>query len=157
LRQAAAASLQTDCPVEAIRCTSTGVSALAAGKTWNADYAILALPLPQLNRVKISGVDDSRLRGSLASHRGAAVRKVIVVYDKAFGKDVPREGAISTPSGIWMLDNSDMEKELFSLVLFLGGPAAREPIGKAEMLSRIATVAGPEALNPVAYRDHGWL
>jgi hypothetical protein len=38
------------------------------------------------------------VRSGLASYKGAAVRKVIAVYDKPFRKDLPREGAVSNES-----------------------------------------------------------
>ena len=82
---------------------------------------------------------------------------MIAVYDEPFRKDLPREGVVSTPAGVWMMDNSDIDNGVFSLIVFLGGPIARQSFGRNEILSRVAAVVGPKALNPVAYHDQAWL
>jgi monoamine oxidase len=144
-------------PVEEINCTSSGVVATAGGSSFYADYLILAIPLPQLRRLKICGLDDQTLRSSLAGYQGAAVRKIIAVYDDPFWKDRPREGDICPPVGLSLMDNSDLEKRVYSLVMFLGGPIANQGVDQTKALSLVARVLGSNALRPIAYHEQAWL
>jgi len=144
-------------PVEEITCTTSGVVATAGGSSFHADYLIFAIPLPQLQRIKISGLADRTLKSSLSGYRGAAVRKIVAVYSEPFWKDRPREGVFSPPLGLSLMDNSDTEKGVYSLVAFLGGPMAYKGVERSEVLSLAAKVTGDKALQPIAYHEQAWL
>src|SRR5262249_33167320 len=132
-----------------IHCGKSEVTAIAAGRTFRAEYAILALPLTQLRRLKMTGLGDRGLDSGLVGYEGAAVRKIIAVYKRPFPTEMPREGVFSMPPGVWMMDNSDLEQQVFSQIMFLGGETARRGLSRRQVLSKAAAVLGPAALNPI--------
>jgi monoamine oxidase len=144
-------------PLESVELSKHGVRAVAAGRTYDADYLICAIPMSKLRAIPISGADTTELAGSLESVASAAVRKIIAVYDQPFWGDKPREGAIDLPCGVALMDNSDMQAKRYSLAIFLGGPAALENPGRDVVLARIAKVVGEDALRPIAYHEQAWL
>lgn len=153
-------------PVRAIEMNARGVRVTAVtGATgaaamteaiFEADAAVLAIPLPVLKRLPMTGPGLDPLREALEPFEGAAVRKVLITYAKPFWKDHATQGEFSDPSGLSTLDNSDEAAGAYSIAAFVGGTATRAPLGRAEILSRLARVLGPEALSPLAYIDTPW-
>ena len=145
------------CAVQKIECSPTGVVAVAGGRRWAADYVLLTLSPPLLRQLSISGIDDSALKAAISSYQGAAVYKMIAVYSENFWKSLPSEGYFLPPLGLSLMDNSDVKKGVYSLLAHLGGPMARKDISQEEVLTKIATVLGPQALHPVSSLMFPWL
>ena len=101
--------------------------------------------------------ESSQLKQALDSVRGAAVRKIIVVYDQPFWGDLPREGIFDPPCGMEIMENSDLEAKRYSLVVFLGGPAADKGMSKENMLLRLSSLLGSGALQPIGFHEQVWL
>jgi monoamine oxidase len=143
--------------LESVRVHEGGVTAKAGAATFEASALVLAIPLLRIPLIHFSGFDVVPLIDSLSAYRGCSVRKVIAVYDRPFWGDKARSGEFAPPCGMSMLDNSDFEKQVYSLAIFLGGPAAQENPGREAILARVAEVLGPEALSPIGYHEHAWL
>lgn len=150
-------AVRLNSPVQKIEQRGNRVFVSAGQREYDADAVIVAIPMPQLKNVKISGLDLGALPGVLKTFESAAVRKILVSYRKPFWRDLPREGEFSDPCGLSMMDNSDMEAGRYSLALFLGGSAARSRLGREDILKKVAKVLGPEALEPTGYHDQSWL
>jgi monoamine oxidase len=146
-----------NCPVEKIDCSESSVIATSRSAKWKADFAILALSPVQMRHIQLTGVDSKDFQTAVAPYQSAAVRKILAVYDKPFWKGRACEGDISPPIGMSMLDNSDLEKKIYSLVIFIGGPLARQAMTQADVLEKIAAVIGPAAKTPLHYHEQAWL
>ena len=151
------ARVRLNAPLEGVQVHPQGIRAVAGGVTYDADALVLAVPLPRVSAIRFSGFDSAPFLDALSAYRGCSVRKIIAVYDRPFWGIKARDGEFSTPCGMSMLDNSDMEKNAFSLAIFLGGPSAAENPGREAVLERVAAVVGPEALKPRDYHEQAWL
>ena len=150
-------NLKLNAPLDQVTVSTTGLSVRAAGATLQADFLVLAMPLPQLSKIGISGLDTSNLQSALAAYEGAAVSKVVISYSRQFWSGKATDGGFATPSGLWIMDNSDTKAGLYSLIVFLGGPAASAAVGKSALLDMIAQALGPDARTPLDYKEQDYL
>ena len=146
-----------NCVVEKIECSESSLTATGGGAKWTADFAILALSPVLMQKIQLIGVDNKDFQTALAPYQGAAVRKILAVYDKQFWKGHACEGDITPPIGMALMDNSDLEKKVYSLVIFIGGPLARQAMTQADVLEKVAAVVGPDAKTPLHYHEQAWL
>lgn len=144
-------------PLDALHVHERGVTASSGAATFEAEAAVLAVPLGRMSSVRFSGFDPAPLFDALSAYSGCGVRKILAVYDRPFWGNKARDGEFSLPCGMSMLDNSDVEKNAYSLAIFLGGPSAAENPGREAVLARVAEVVGPEALSPIGYHEEAWL
>ncbi|MGZ3662498.1 MAG: FAD-dependent oxidoreductase, partial [Bdellovibrionota bacterium] len=126
LTQRLASRIRLKAPLESVQVNDHGISAVAGGQTYQAHALVLAVPLPLVSKIQFSGFDTHPLLDSLSSYRGCSVRKILAVYAKPFWGNKARDGEYSTPCGMSMLDNSDVEKGINALAIFLGGPSAEQ-------------------------------
>jgi monoamine oxidase len=154
LRKELKASVRLETPAQKITVTGEGVTVRSGEKDYTGHFVVLATPAPQMRDIEFAGVNAAPLKDSLAVFQGAFVKKAIVVYAKPFWGTKPREGLFDPPSGLSVMDNSDMEKKVYSIACFLGGPTAA--LGKDELLARLAEAFGKEALTPLAFDEENW-
>lgn len=144
-------------PVQSLNFTASNVTVRTPTESLTADAVVLAIPMPQLRRLPISGLNLGTLPSVLPTFEGGAVRKILAVYNRPFWKGHPCQGEFAEPNGFCVMDNSDEGARIYSLLFFLGGPLATRPFSQKDILSRAATVFGPQVLTPIAYRDQAWL
>lgn len=150
-------AVNLDSPVEKIVREKERIRVLSKGREFIADDVILAIPMPQLAKIDLSGEGMEALSAAAKTYKGAAVRKIILHYDKPFWKDRAREGVFSSPSGLGMMDNSDLSAKVYSLVVFVGGPAVRGGVDRAKCLEKIALVLGEDAKKPTGVIEQDWI
>jgi len=157
LAQRLSPRIRLSAPLTSVQVQSGGITAVAGGVKYEAHALVLAIPLPVVSKIQFSGFETRPLLDSLSTYRGCSVRKILAVYAKPFWGNKARDGEFSTPCGMSMLDNSDVEKGINALAIFLGGPAAEQNPGREAVLARVAEVLGPEAKNPIGYHEQAWL
>ena len=130
----------------------------AKGRKWTADFVVLALPLPHLSRLNVSGLAGfADLQKIASSYRGGGVQKVVIGYDKPFWRGNPCDGDYALPKGMAVMDNSDDAKGHYSIVAFLGGPSSKLKTSEREILEKLSIVLGPQTLKPAGLITHTWL
>jgi len=77
-----------------------------------------------------------------------------VLYKRRFWAGKPSEGLFNPPQGLAIMDNSDLEKKIYSLAVFAGG--AEASISRGAVLAKLAEAFGQEALSPLAYVEENW-
>ncbi len=154
LRNSLKASLHLSTPAEGVLVEEDRVRVFSGSKEFHAHYVILATPLPQMKDLSFTGLFAGDFQESLSLFQGAFVKKVIVLYKKRFWAETPSEGLFDPPLGLAIMENSDLEKKIFSIVVFAGGAEAE--ISREAVLAKLAEAFGSEALSPLAYVEESW-
>lgn len=154
LRKELKATVHLSTPASSIAVSGDGVVVRSGAREFTAHYVVVATPLPQMKDLSFTGVDAGAFQESISVFQGAFVKKAIVLYEKPFWGKKPREGLFDPPSGLAIMDNSDMEKKVYSIAVFLGGEAAS--LGRDTVLARLADAFGKDALSPLDYVEENW-
>jgi monoamine oxidase len=157
-------SLVLAVPVDAISQDAKGVSVVSGKGTWQADCAVVALPLPLSSRVKYQpALPPERDALSQQMPMGSVI-KFWVAYEKPFWRDHGMNGLLytDTPPCSAISEASPPSGSPGFLVGFIDGRRALKWSGrpmderKKLVTDLIVKYFGPEGAKPIDYIDQDW-
>jgi len=157
-------SLVLAAPVNTILQDATGVTVISEKGTWQADSAVVALPLPLSSRIRYQpALPPDRDALSQQMPMGSVI-KFWVAYEKAFWRDHGMNGLMytDTPPCSAMSEASPPSGRPGFLVGFIDGRRALKWSGrpmeerKKIVIDLVVKYFGPEGAKPIDYIDQDW-
>lgn len=154
--------IRLEMPVDAIRHSEEGVEVLAAGQSFSAREAIVALPPVMASRLDYQPALEPSLSGALSGWASGAVIKALVRYQRPFWRQAGLSGMVMwrDPAGLFACDVS-RNADQAALVVFIGGPLAvawrsrSEEAIRQEIIGKLVMALGDRAKDvvDVSWRD----
>lgn len=116
-------AVRLNAPVSAVTWTAAGVSVQYAGGTVEADYAVIAAPLPALRQVSFTPSLPPAVAEAIAKLGYGAVTKVLLQYSQRFWLDWDSTGETVTnlPIGIAFEATDQQEGDAGILIAYVAG------------------------------------
>ena len=157
--------LQLNTRVQRIDIATDTVTVLTPTSSIRAEKAIIALPPSALDEVTFKpGLPPART-GWLANHPMGRVAKIHACYRTPFWRETGSSGIATlyddSPVGV-VFDNSPSDASYGALVGFVYGDrvdawaALDAQARRADALSSLAKIVGPDALKPTYYTEKNW-
>jgi monoamine oxidase len=157
-------SLVLGAPVGAISQDAKGVAVVSDRGAWQADYAVVALPLPLSSRIRYQPALPGD-RDSLSQQMPmGSIIKLWIAYEKPFWRDHGMNGLVytDTPPCSAISEATPPSGSPGFLVGFLDGRRALKWSGrpmeerKKLFIDLIVNYFGPEGAKPIDYIDQDW-
>ena len=157
-------SLMLGTPVSAISQDAKGITVVSEKGSWQADYAVVALPLPLSSRINYQPpLPPDREALSEQMPMGSVI-KYWVAYEKPFWREHGMNGLVFTdaPPSSAMSDATPPSGSPGFLVGFIDGRRALKWSGrpmeerKKMVVDLIVNYFGPEGAKPIDYIDQDW-
>jgi monoamine oxidase len=135
-------------------CTVT----LQSSEGVRADAVVSAIPAGPLRDLRITGLSEARL-ASLRRQRHALAAKVVVAYPTSFWLAKGQNGFASSEAilgGIWPQRDDGVLSTLVPPERLPAFLATSPETRRAELLTELAALFGPEGLQPDAYLERTW-
>ena len=157
-------SLVLGAPVRAISQDAKGVTVLSETGSWQADYAVVALPMPLSSRINYQPSLPPDREALTEQMPMGSVIKYWVAYEKPFWRDHGMNGLVfsDAPSSSAISDATPPSGTPGFLVGFIDGRRALRWSGrpveerKKMVVDLIVNYFGPEGAKPIDYIDQDW-
>ena len=160
---------QLGTPVQRVRATRDKVEVTTGTGAWTADHVVVAVPPPVARRIVFDLDGSAVLDGLLASFTAGDLIKTVLVFETAFWRLKGLSGGITfaDPAGLAVVDASPDQDLPPRLVVFQGGPLARELAAlppddrQARLLRHLSRAFGegmpaPREVAEAVWVDHPW-
>lgn len=163
-------SFRAHAPVASVARKDGAFHLATPGETIAARQIVYAASPVVLRNVAWTAPQDQWLKGHDELFVAGRMRKIVMRFERAFwrGSDFGWLGQTDSPSGLSVMDCSDLADNLCLLAVFCGGTAATalEGLSDDEALAQVMDVIepmlGPEVRTPVTvvqtnWTDHPWV